>query len=60
LNPKDVEIKTKADPDIDRLERSLSEQLGTKVSIENKNGRGRLIIQYSNLDVLDGILGRMQ
>jgi ParB family chromosome partitioning protein len=55
-----VEIKIKADPDIDRLERSLSEQLGTKVSIENKNGRGRLIIQYSNLDVLDGILGRMQ
>ena len=60
LNPKDAEIKTKVDPDIDRLERSLSEQLGTKVSIENKNGRGRLIIQYNNLDVLDGILGRMQ
>ena len=60
LNPKDVEIKTNVDPDIDRLERSLSEQFGTKVSIENKNGRGRLIIQYSNLDVLDGILGRMQ
>ena len=60
LNPKDVEINTKVDPDIDRLERSLSEQLGTKVSIENKNGRGKLIIQYSNLDVLDGILGRMQ
>ncbi|UZP73711.1 ParB/RepB/Spo0J family partition protein [Candidatus Paraluminiphilus aquimaris] len=60
LNPKDAEIKTKVDPDIDRLERSLSEQFGTKVSIENKNGRGRLIIQYSNLDVLDGILGRMQ
>ena len=60
LNPTAVEPQVKIDPDIDRLERKLSEQFGTKVSIENKNGRGRLIIQYSNLDVLDGILGRIQ
>lgn len=60
LNPRDSELEVKTDPDIDRLERKLSEQFGTKVSIENKNGRGRLIIQYSNLDVLDGILGRIQ
>ena len=60
LNPRSSELEVKTDPDIDRLERKLSEQFGTKVSIENKNGRGRLIIQYSNLDVLDGILGRIQ
>ena len=60
LNPSVAELEVKTDPDIDRLERKLSEQFGTKVSIENKNGRGRLIIQYSNLDVLDGILGRIQ
>ena len=48
------------DPDIDRLERQLSERFGTKVVIENKNGRGKLVIQYSNLDVLDGILNRIQ
>jgi len=60
LNPKNSDLEVKTDPDIDRLERKLSEQFGTKVSIENKNGRGRLIIQYSNLDVLDGILGRIQ
>ena len=42
------------DPDIDRLERQLSERFGTKVVIENKDGRGQLIIQYSDLDVLDG------
>lgn len=60
LNPRDSDLEVKTDPDIDRLERKLSEQFGTKVSIENKNGRGRLIIQYSNLDVLDGILGRIQ
>ncbi len=60
LNPRDSELEVKTDPDIERLERKLSEQFGTKVSIENKNGRGRLVIQYSNLDVLDGILGRIQ
>jgi len=59
LNPNPPDFEAKSDPDIDRLERKLSEQFGTKVSIENKNGRGRLIIQYSNLDVLDGILGRI-
>jgi ParB family chromosome partitioning protein len=48
------------DPDIDRLERLLSERIGTKVVIENKNGRGKLVIQYSDLDVLDGILNRIQ
>ena len=48
------------DPDIDRLERQLSERFGTKVVIENKNGRGKLVIQYSDLDVLDGILNRIQ
>ena len=48
------------DSDIDRLERQLSERFGTKVVIENKNGRGKLVIQYSDLDVLDGILNRIQ
>jgi ParB family chromosome partitioning protein len=47
------------DPDIDRLERQLSERFGTKVVIENKNGRGKLVIQYSDLNVLDGILNRI-
>ena len=60
LNPSSNVAEAKTDPDIDRLERKLSEQFGTKVSIENRNGRGKLIIQYSNLDVLDGILGRIQ
>ena len=56
-----VDIATqRKDSDIDRLERQLSERFGTKVVIENKNGRGKLVIQYSDLDVLDGILNRIQ
>ena len=57
--PVDIAPERK-DPDIDRLERQLSERFGTKVVIENKNGRGKLVIQYSDLDVLDGILNRIQ
>ena len=58
-SPVDTVLDRK-DPDIYRLERQLSERFGTKVVIENKNGRGKLVIKYSDLDVLDGILNRIQ
>ena len=60
LSPKDADASMERDPDVDRLARQLSDRFGTKVTIENKNGRGRLVIQYSDLDVLDGILNRIQ
>jgi len=60
LSPAVDAAPQRKDPDIDRLERQLSERFGTKVVIENKNGRGKLVIQYSDLDVLDGILNRIQ
>ena len=60
LSPNGGDAPVARDPDIDRLARQLSDRFGTKVTIENKNGRGRLVIQYSDLDVLDGILNRIQ
>lgn len=49
-----------ADPDTRRLERSASEYLGAPVSITtNSKGKGRVVIRYSSLDELDGILARM-
>ena len=60
LSPNGADASVARDPDIDRLARQLSDRFGTKVTIENKNGRGRLVIQYSDLDVLDGILNRIQ
>jgi ParB family transcriptional regulator, chromosome partitioning protein len=46
-----------ANADIRTLERELSETTGAIVSIEHKSGgQGRLIVRYSNLDQLDGIL----
>jgi ParB family chromosome partitioning protein len=48
------------DPDIERLRADLSERLGTRVTIEDKGGRGRLTINYHSLDQLDGILSRIK
>ena len=42
--------------DIEILEEDLSKRLGTKVSVENRNNKGKLIIEYYSLDDLDRIL----
>jgi len=45
------------DPDIRRLQDRLSGQLGASVTIEQgRQGRGKLVISYSSLDELDGII----
>lgn len=50
-----------ASPDVQRLERKLSDQLGAKVAIRyNQKGRGRMVIEYNSLDELDGILNHIQ
>ncbi|MFT5757908.1 MAG: ParB family chromosome partitioning protein [Alteromonadaceae bacterium] len=49
------------DPDTKALEQSLSEKLGSKVAIaHNKKGKGKLVISYTNLDELDGIVARFR
>jgi ParB family chromosome partitioning protein len=54
------EVKDK-DPDVQLLEQQLAENLGAKVEISyNQKGKGKLVISYSSLDELDGILGRIQ
>ncbi|HHW4680329.1 MAG TPA: ParB/RepB/Spo0J family partition protein [Xylella taiwanensis] len=48
-------------PDIASLEIELSERLGTKVAINHgRAGKGRLVIHYTDLDVLDGVLERLR
>jgi ParB family chromosome partitioning protein len=50
-----------ADPDLARLEESLAEALGAEVTIEAKaGGRGRVVIAYSSLEQLDGIIARLK
>lgn len=47
------------DPDTQLLEQNLSEKIGSQVSIShNRKGKGKLVISYTNLDELDGIVAR--
>jgi len=48
---------TGKNPDIQRLEQKLSEQLGAGVVIQHGSaGKGKMVIRYNSLDELDGIL----
>ena len=48
-------------PDIASLENELSESLGAKVAIAHgRGGKGRLVIHYTDLDSLDGVLERLR
>ena len=62
LNPDAAasKVSTRVDPDIQRLSDELSERIGAPVVLETKaGGKGKLVISYSSLDELDGILGRI-
>ena len=58
---KTKKIKTPRDPDIKRLEKTLTNQLGAKVSINHtKTGAGTLSIKYTSTDELEGILSKIK
>jgi ParB family chromosome partitioning protein len=49
------------DPDTMRLEQELSDRIGAPVSIQHgRSGGGQLVIDYSSLDELDGILKHLR
>lgn len=51
----------RVDPDIQRLENELSEKLGARVAIQHgAKGRGKLVVSYTSLDELDGIIAHIQ
>ena len=55
-NP-DKKLPVKKALEVQKLEESLSEKLGAQVNIQyNNKGKGKLIVEYNNLDELDGIL----
>ncbi len=52
---------TQKDPDIVKLEERLTEYLGAQVQIKQKGkGKGAVEIAYSSLDVLEGILSKIE
>ena len=59
LNPV-IKEKQQQSSDVLLLERTVSETIGSPVKItHNRKGKGKLVIQYSSLEELDGILGKM-
>lgn len=55
--PKETESKL-SDPGVEQLQTRLAEQLGAQVQINaNKKGKGKVVINFSDLDQLNGILG---
>ncbi|MBB1488342.1 ParB/RepB/Spo0J family partition protein [Oceanospirillum sediminis] len=47
--------------DVEQLERRLGDRLGAAVQIRhNQKGKGKLVISYSSLDELDGILSHIK
>ncbi|HVC47312.1 MAG TPA: hypothetical protein VND90_08700 [Terracidiphilus sp.] len=46
-------------PNVREVAEQLQRALGLKVRIEDKNGRGRVILSYSKLEELDALLERL-
>ncbi len=54
-------VEVKVDPDISRLEQRLAERLGSPVQIKHgQKGKGQLVIRYSSLDELQGVLAHIR
>ncbi|KFZ30967.1 chromosome partitioning protein ParB [Pseudidiomarina salinarum] len=59
--PKSSPEPKQPDADIQRLEQRLSDHLGAAVAINHgRKGKGKVVINYSSLDELDGILTHFQ
>jgi len=48
------------DPNVREVQESLQRALGLKVRIEDRKGRGRIIIEYGQLDEFDRLLDRLR
>ena len=58
--PKLAKAAVRPDADTARLETEIAEKLGAKVKlVPRRGGAGRLVIDYSSLEQLDGILARL-
>jgi ParB family transcriptional regulator, chromosome partitioning protein len=56
---REEKAKEPLDPNVREARDLLQRALGLKVTIEDKNGRGRVIIEYSKLDDFDALMERL-
>jgi ParB family chromosome partitioning protein len=64
LNPepraqKKAEKERVVDPNVREMETRLREALGMRVEIEDKNGRGRVVIEYGDLEGFDALVEKL-
>ncbi|HEY2859535.1 MAG TPA: chromosome partitioning protein ParB, partial [Terracidiphilus sp.] len=64
LNPekaekKEAKAEAPVDPNVREVKDRLQRALGLKVTIEDKNGRGRVIIEYAKLEDFDTLLEQL-
>ncbi len=57
---KEPKPEAPVDPNVKEVEEQLQRVLGLKVHIEDKNGRGRVIIEYADLADFDGLLEQLK
>lgn len=59
LEPEKPKAEKAKDPNTLALETNLSEKIGSQVTIShNRKGKGKLVISYTNLEELDGIVAK--
>lgn len=52
---------SRQDPDVRRLQDDLADRLGARVVLDHAtSGRGRLVIHYTSVDELDGIINKIK
>jgi len=44
------------DPNVKAAQRSLEEELGKRVRIRDRNGRGKILIEYGTIDDFDRVV----
>ncbi len=63
LNPEKAEKSAKAkellDPNVREARDLMQRALGLKVAIEDKGGKGKVIIEYTNLEAFDSLMERI-
>jgi ParB family transcriptional regulator, chromosome partitioning protein len=58
-NKKEPQAETPIDPNVRDAQEQLQRALGLKVTIDDRNGRGKVIIEYARLEDFDALLERL-
>jgi len=58
-NKKEPKPEPEVDPNVKEVAERLQRALGLKVHIEDRSGRGRVIIEYANIADFDGLLEQL-